>query len=311
MVQSAILLVMVGVLNFIPRDYFETGLYVGGEKSTVKPVTENVQNTQTVESNPQAIPNDQSSQVDSASVFQYPQNGEQPANHTHPNQFFEIFSNIRAIFGYKVYLASAGAIITLIHVVTTIEFWISNYLLVVMEVDPAIVSTTFIITCVTAPTLGVLTGGIVVQRYGGYEEKFASIWCIACGSVSCVCAVIIPFFNNIIGFGIFLWIFFFFGGAVVPNINGILLSALPSRLRGTGSSLNMLCMNAFGMLPAPYIYSAIYDATSGINKKLALTITINYAWIALALMVLSMWLRFREDQKADDGALNKKTYVLI
>jgi hypothetical protein len=275
MVQSAIIFILVGVLYQIPSDYFEIGRSEDNLSKTVDDSTDY-----------DFIPRRQPSLKD---------------------RFYDFIANLKLLFQFKVYIVSTGAVIVLIYVVTSLEYWISDYLIVAMNVDPNVVSMTFIITCVTAPTLGVISGGIIVQRYGGYENKTASLWCVIFASGCCLCSTLIPFFDTLVGFGIMLWIFFFFGGAIVPNINGILISALPSRLRGAGNSLATLFINTFGMLPAPYVYSAIYDATRESNKKFAMSLTINYAWIALGLLSLSMWYRFKVDGDRLDDSLNKNS----
>jgi MFS family permease len=192
---------------------------------------------------------------------------------------------------YKVYLISTGAVTILLFIVTAITFWITDYLRFVMEIEESVVTVLFVITCVTAPSIGIIVGGCYVQRLGGYETKVASLFVFICSLISAVCSIAIPLFNNIIAFTIFLWLFLFFGAAIVPNIIGIYISSLPIELRGSGSSVSNTLINAVGYLPAPYIYGAIYTATKEYDKKIALTVILATCWLGSIFLAFSMYFR--------------------
>jgi MFS family permease len=218
--------------------------------------------------------------------------------------FKETWANVKLLLRQSVYMASTSVVIVLLLIVTSIQYWMTDYLKYEMLLSPMATTLIFVGTCVTAPISGIVVGGLIVQRYGGYEEKIASLWCCIFGSVCCACALILPFVNDIIPFAIVLWIDLFFGGAIVPNITGILISSLPVELRGKGNSFATILINGVGLIPAPYVYSAIYDATSDYNKKLAFSITINYSWLAMFLLLLSMFFRYRifNEREAKEAA---------
>jgi MFS family permease len=196
-------------------------------------------------------------------------------------------------------MISTGAVIVLLFIVTAIQFWITDYLTVVIQADKDIIIMAFVITCVTAPTLGIITGGCIVERFGGYEQKAASLICVIFGCIAGCCSILIPMFNDIYSFAVVLWLFFFFGGAIVPNIIGIYISSLPTELRGAGNSVSNILINCFGYLPAPYIYGAVFDATAHLNKKISLTLIVNYCWVGVTLLALSMYFRFRSFKKRE------------
>lgn len=198
---------------------------------------------------------------------------------------------------HKVYMVSVGAVNILLFIVTAITFWISDYLKYVMEAEESVTTILFVVTCVTAPTAGIILGGVIVQKMGGYEAKVSSLFVVICGIASAVCSIAIPLINNVYGFTVFLWFFLAFGGAIVPNIIGIYISALPAELRGSGNSVSNTLMNAVGYLPAPYIYGAIYDATKHHNKKVALIVILNSCWLGALLLAFSMYFRHKEFQK--------------
>jgi len=55
----------------------------------------------------------------------------------------------------------------LFYIVTVIQFWISNYLKDVLHIEDKEIFISFVITCVTSPTLGIIIGGWIVQKAGG------------------------------------------------------------------------------------------------------------------------------------------------
>mmetsp|Transcript_28055 Transcript_28055/g.27743 ORF Transcript_28055/g.27743 Transcript_28055/m.27743 type:complete len:99 (+) Transcript_28055:674-970(+) len=85
-------------------------------------------------------------------------------------------------------------------VVTGIQFWASDYLLNVMEMQPSLVFPTYAITTITGPTLGVVTGGAVCHKTGGYRGKNAIYVCASFGFMGCLCAIPVPFISSFPGF---------------------------------------------------------------------------------------------------------------
>ena len=57
--------------------------------------------------------------------------------------------------------------------VTGIQFWVSDYMLTVIGENKAIVFPSYVIVTITAPTLGVLSGGILSHKSGGYKSSNA------------------------------------------------------------------------------------------------------------------------------------------
>jgi hypothetical protein len=222
------------------------------------------------------------------------------------NKCKEFFKNLKHLLKHKVYMISTASVVVLLFIVTAIQYWITDYLKIVLQAEQDAITIAFVVTCVTAPTLGIILGGCIVQKYGGYESKIASLWCVLFAVVAGCCSIAIPIFNNIIGFAIVLWLFFFFGGAIVPNIIGIYISSLPIELRGAGNSFSNTLINAFGYLPAPYVYGTIFDATAEINKKIALASVVNYCWVGVLLLALSMFFRYRSFNKLNDEVIQIK-----
>jgi MFS family permease len=285
------------VLIFIPKTYFENNLF-----NTAKDLKE-------AEAEAEADAGDLVP-GDDVSIFEYRYSDNGGAGGNKCNEFL---GNLKRLMKHKVFIISTSSVIVLLFIVTAIQFWITDYLTVVIQADRDVITMAFCFTCVTAPTFGIITGGCIVQRYGGYEHKTASLICVIFGCIAGCCSILIPLSNNIYSFAVVLWLFFFFGGAIVPNIIGIYISSLPIELRGAGNSVSNILINCFGYLPAPYVYGAVFDATSHINKKISLTLIVNYCWVGVSLLGLSMFFRYRSFKKRESKMIemiDKKGHII-
>lgn len=135
-------------------------------------------------------------------------------------KFKEFFRNVKLIIREKVYVFAVISVAILNFISTAIQYWVSDHLKKVMRFDEDEIFICFVITCVTAPTLGVIFGGYVVQKFGGYESRNSIIFCLCFAIIAGCDAILILFQEKIIGFSIVLWVFLFFGGAIIPNMIG-------------------------------------------------------------------------------------------
>jgi hypothetical protein len=88
------------------------------------------------------------------------------------------------------------ALTSLFFVVTGLQFWVSDYLRIVLGVSQSMVSISFALVCITAPLFGVLFGGKLVDSYGGYTSKYAIKICFIFAVATSLTALPIPYFTN-------------------------------------------------------------------------------------------------------------------
>ena len=132
----------------------------------------------------------------------------------------DFFGKMKKVLKVKTYVFCVLAVCVLNFISTAIQYWVSDYFKNVLKFDEDSVFICFVITCVTAPTLGIIVGGCIVQKYGGYESKKSIFFVLGFGIICASDAILITFQKTIIGYSIVLWIFLFFGGAMVPNLIG-------------------------------------------------------------------------------------------
>lgn len=211
-----------------------------------------------------------------------------------------ICRNMKFLFKEKVFVFSSLSISILLYISTVITFWVSDYLKNVLKMDPDTIFILFVITCVTAPALGIVGGGLIVQKSGGYESKHSILYCFVFSCIAGGLAILslTPVMDSVIGFGIVLWLFLFFGGALIPNMVGILLDSLTSRtLKGAGNSLNLIINATIGYLPGPYIYGVMYESMKDTHPKLPFSLSLLFSWVGVLFILFAMIFRYRKFSK--------------
>lgn len=189
-----------------------------------------------------------------------------------------------------------AAYFSLMFISTIIQFWTSDYLKIVIKAESSMILVSFILTCLTAPVLGIITGGCIVQKFGGYESKNALNVCSVFGILAVLFAIFITQFDSLVGFATFLWIFLFFGGCIVPNLIGITLCSVPHELRAAASSSTNFFNSIFGFTPAPYFYGLLFNKTKHHSPKFAYGFSCTYSVVVFILIVLANYFRRKDFQ---------------
>lgn len=175
---------------------------------------------------------------------------------------------------------------------TAITFWTTDYLVKVLKFNGDEAKNVFITLSLTSPILGIILGGLFVQKvFKGYESKNSILFvCIMLLIGSCL-VPLVYFQSELIMFGVVLWLLLFFGSSTLPTIQGISISSLPKKLRSSGNSLYNLLMFTFGFSPGPFVYGFLYDRTNNI-PKLAYTVTLSWCFIGLIFAIICAFFRY-------------------
>ncbi|EGR29914.1 major facilitator superfamily protein, putative [Ichthyophthirius multifiliis] len=184
---------------------------------------------------------------DNQSKFEFQQNKKE-------NTYFQ---NLMLLWENKVYVYTMLTLTALYFVVTGIQFWMSDYMRIVLKIDQALVYTSFSIISLTAPAFGVIIGGIALHQAGGYNGKYVLSICMLNGVCASMCAIPIPFQKDFSIVVTLLWFLMFFEAAMIPAIMGLMLSSVQKKLRAFCNSTAQLFYNLLGYLPAPFLYGLI------------------------------------------------------
>ena len=172
-------------------------------------------------------------------------------------------------------------------IVTGIQFWMTKYLIEILDIEPLLVNIIFSGISVTAPLLGVIVGGTISDIYGGYKGKNvirAIKMIIAFGLVSFVFAFPMGFLFQIIYLSVLLWTFLFFGAAIIPIGTGIMISAVPKYCQATSSSISQLIFNLFGYFFSPMITGFIMDRFNDKRKGFIWGMRVVFWWVIFCLI---------------------------
>ncbi|KAI9918865.1 hypothetical protein PsorP6_011936 [Peronosclerospora sorghi] len=115
----------------------------------------------------------------------------------------------------------------------------------------------------TGPIMGVFFGGWLIDQFGGYSGAYHQMQalrvCMVLGGSGCLAALPVSYVHNTFYIAVFLWLMLFCGGSILPACSGIVISAVPSRLRPLASSVAYASYNLFGYAASNYVPGLIMN----------------------------------------------------
>ena len=209
-----------------------------------------------------------------------------------------LFANIGTIICNKIFLFSSLCNSVAFFGIGVVQFYGDKYMKLVLDIGDSIRFILFGLLCLFGPTSGMVFGGIISSKLGGYVKrnsmKFIIIAMIVAGFIS----MLIACHEISVLFIIFSWTYLFAIGTVIPPLSGIIISCLDNNLRGDGFSLCNFLNNLLGNFPSSYAYSILVDAfDKGDNKsdkyRYAWMITMGYNFVGLFFVIIAGVFRFK------------------
>ena len=186
------------------------------------------------------------------------------------NKEFLFFRNFCKILKNPLYLFTTLATSILYFGLEILQFWGNNYLKEYKEISSKSKLFLFNVICVSGPTLGVASGGIITSKLGGYSKKkaiyfalFLSIFCSFCGLLISE----VPKENNLVIFCLVVWLFYLFLGGMIPPEAGIIIASLPKELKGDGFTVTNFICNLIGSVPSPFAFPFFKDVVFENDEK--------------------------------------------
>jgi len=182
-------------------------------------------------------------------------------------------TQLAMLWDQPIFLAAMTSLCGVYFVVTAVQFWISQYMIVDFHRAGTEVTTVFIIVAGSAPILGVLFGSTIVDRAGGYEtaaqmartSALTVVWGFAASLAGIFAAFATPGAEPVTGFYsvvVAVWMLLFFGGAALPATTGLSMAAVPQGLRQVASSWSMLLYNVVGFASGSYVPGVLAERVS-------------------------------------------------
>eukprot|EP00520_Triparma_pacifica_P012198 CAMPEP_0118651660 /NCGR_PEP_ID=MMETSP0785-20121206/10902_1 /TAXON_ID=91992 /ORGANISM="Bolidomonas pacifica, Strain CCMP 1866" /LENGTH=685 /DNA_ID=CAMNT_0006544123 /DNA_START=9 /DNA_END=2066 /DNA_ORIENTATION=- len=230
---------------FVPKRYFITNKIVTPETPSNQEAADDAQ-----------TPPSEDPRVRADSLWVYIEGGKNASN-------ISIWKQVRILWRSRVFVWTSLGLSALYFVVAGIQFWITQYIVEVIQVPYRDALGAFTLVSATGPVFGVIFGGWLVDYLGGYKgpEGVARTTKIilTLGILSLVVALPAAFVKTIGVLMPCIWFLLFFGGAIVPAAVGICLSAVPPSIRAFSSSVSMVVYNILGHSAGTLLPGVVMD----------------------------------------------------
>ena len=159
-------------------------------------------------------------------------------------------------------------------------------MLTVLGANRSFVFASFALVSITAPTIGVISGGYLLNYLGGYE-KSESFWvCRKIAVFAMLVALPIPLVERVEIFLVLVWLLLFLGACIVPGLTGMMLGTLKNSQKETGNSFTVFCYNMFGYLPSPILYGIICHYTGGEKSIWGIVLLMSMSMVGVGFLFL-------------------------
>ena len=195
----------------------------------------------------------------------------------------------KTVLTNKLYVLITLSLTCIYFIVTGIQFWITKYLIEILNVEPIVVNVIFAIISITAPLSGVLFGGTLSDKYGGYKGKYetkALQMCTAFGILAFFFGLPMGFMFQITYLSILLRTFLFFGAAIIPIGTGVMISCVPKDCQATSSSISQLVFNLLGYFSSPMVTGFIMDRFEDEKEGFIWGMRLVFFWVIFALFFI-------------------------
>ncbi|KAG5504979.1 hypothetical protein JKF63_04426 [Porcisia hertigi] len=172
------------------------------------------------------------------------------------------------LFSNPVYMCSVVSLTSLYFVATGLQNFVTQYLR-----DPpfnasmSVIMIGFGSAVVSAPVCGVIVGGILLDRIGGYKRNLRRVAFFALGWGTCavIFSLISIFVRTTRGFLLVISVVLFCGGAIIPPGAGLTMASLPDHLRSTGAAFSQTVYNLLGNFSGPLVCGWVADTTGSLR----------------------------------------------
>lgn len=175
------------------------------------------------------------------------------------------------------------------------HYWIGDYFTNALGQDGKMAKASiYSFVALLGPFLGSMVGAAICEYFGGYTKKVSSLLCVFFSILTGISAIFIPMVDDLRYFTVLLFLFFFFANNMMPILIGISFNCVDKRIRGASYGVNSLMCTFLGNLPAPSVYGFINDKYKDTNKRLAMTLNLNYIWVNTILIIINYIFRLKE-----------------
>ena len=218
-----------------------------------------------------------------------------------------ICSQIKAIIKSPVFILINITLCSIYAIVAAIQFWIIDYLQYGLFIeDPKKRFLMFGSVIVTSPPLGMILGGVLLSKVGGYDSEKAIYIPLFTSLIVSVLANLAPLSTNVYIFLPLFWLYFFVGSAIIPAANGISLVSVEKKYAGAASSISILLYNVLGRFPGPNLYAFFKSLVDDENSRIPMGLLLNVSVIGFLAVLISLKFNKQKYKKIREESLIKE-----
>ena len=195
-----------------------------------------------------------------------------------------LFTNIFKILCNKIFLFTTLSNSVAFFGMGVVQYWGDKYMEKVLNMNDRFFA--FAGLCLLGPILGIVFGGYVCDKLGGYQKRNSMVFIIIIMIVSSIISSLIAIHKIKSLFIILTGSYLLFLCAAMPPESGIIISSLENNLRGDGFALSNCLLNLLGSFPSSYVFSIISDI---FNQNLSKEKVDQYEYYRYAWMISMLY----------------------
>lgn len=140
-----------------------------------------------------------------------------------------LWAQTKKVLSNEFFLLSSFSVCVAFFVVYGIQFWGTYYMIQTMDITGYGAMIAYFIITITAPVMGVLFGGHLLDQMGGYkgENKLCALkMCLLFSTCCVIIAIPAGFVYQVYIFAPLLWLEIFFGASVIPPGTGLVVDSV-------------------------------------------------------------------------------------
>ena len=201
---------------------------------------------------------------------------------------------LKVLIKSPIYLLMNTTLTSVFLIVSAVQFWINDYLENCLSIKNEKTRLyAFSAVVITSPPIGIMLGGILAGKLGGYDTEKAIYIPIFSSFFVTVLANIAPLTTKLYFFMPIFWTYLFLGSVLLPVSKGIVLVSVEKKYGGPANAVSSLIYSIVGKLPGPNLY-AFYKSKCDENSRIPFWLLLNTAIIGFLSSLLC--LKFQKEK---------------
>ncbi|KAK7195640.1 Organic Anion Transporter Polypeptide (OATP) family protein [Novymonas esmeraldas] len=214
-----------------------------------------------------------------------------------------VYTTLTTLLSNGVYICCVVSLTSMYFVATGLQNFVTQYLREPpFNASMVTVMLGFGFAVVTAPVCGVIVGGILLDRIGGYKHNLrrVTVFVLVWGSCAVIFSVVCIFVRTTHGFLLVMSVVLFCGGVIIPPGAGLTMASLPGQHRSVGAAFAQTMYNLFGNFSGPLVCGIVAQVTGSLRYGI-ITVLLSSA-LGVAPLLVIVYIAFTRDDSPEAAA---------